>query len=84
MATTVMNAQGRVTIPADIRQRLKIKKGDRLLIAVHQDAIILQTPADYFEAVAGVLKSKKRLTQALLRERAKDNTRENRQPLYCE
>lgn len=37
-----MNAQGRVTLPADVRRRLGLAEGDRLEVAVEDDRITLR------------------------------------------
>ena len=37
-----MNAQGRVTLPADVRRRLHLGEGDQLEVAVEDDRITLR------------------------------------------
>lgn len=37
-----MNAQGRVTLPADVRKRLHLAEGDRLEVSVDNDRITLR------------------------------------------
>lgn len=37
-----LNAQGRVTLPAEVRKRLRLAEGDRLEVAVEDDRITLR------------------------------------------
>jgi AbrB family looped-hinge helix DNA binding protein len=76
MATTVVTTKGQIVIPAEIRRRLKIKKGTKLSIEERGGELVLKalTPG-YFERVAGVLRTGGRLSRALLRERVKDKER---------
>jgi len=78
MTTTVVTTKGQVVIPSKIRKHLNIKKGTKLYVEERDDEIIIKpvTPA-YFEKMAGVLKTKGKLTKALLEERAKDRKRES-------
>lgn len=78
MTTTVVTTKGQIVIPSKIRKHLNIKKGTKLYIEERDNEIIVKpvTPA-YFERMAGVLKTKGRLTRALLEERAKDRERES-------
>lgn len=41
-ALVAMNAQGRVTLPADIRKRLRLAEGDRLEVSLDEDRITLR------------------------------------------
>ena len=66
-------------IPSEIRKRLNIKKGTRVSIHEEGDKVIVQPLTDdYFEKMAGILKTKGRLTKALLAERAKERAREEK------
>jgi len=78
MTTTVVTTKGQVVIPSKIRKHLNIKKGTKLYVEERDNEIIIKpvTPA-YFERLAGVLKTKGKLTKALLEERAKDRERES-------
>lgn len=59
-----VTAKGRIKIPSKIRRRYRI---------------VLQPPADgHFEKMAGVLKTKGKLTRALLEERAKEKELEEK------
>lgn len=77
MTTTVMTTKGQVVIPSGIRKHLRLKKGTRLCVMEDGDRIVLQPlTADYFERNAGILKTKGRLSRALLDERRKERERE--------
>ena len=76
MAMTVVTTKGQIVIPAEIRRRLNIKKGTKLSIEERGGELVLKalTP-EYLERVAGVLRTRGRLSKALLRERVKDKER---------
>ena len=79
MVSTVVTTKGQIVIPSKVRQRHGIKKGTRLCISEEGDKIIIQPMTkEYFDKMAGVLKSDKKLTKALLEERAADKEREER------
>ena len=44
MATTTITSKGQLTLPKEIRERLKLKAGDRLDVAT-EDGRIVMTPA---------------------------------------
>ena len=60
MLRITVSASGRIIIPAQIRRRLKIKKGTPIHVAEEEDAIVL-TPLTrrYFERMAGILKRRR-------------------------
>lgn len=79
MFTTVVTAKGQIVIPSKIRRRLNIKRGTKLYIEEKEDQIILQPLTDeYFENMAGILKTKGKLTKAILKERAKEKGLEDK------
>jgi AbrB family looped-hinge helix DNA binding protein len=79
MPTTIITAKGQVVIPSKIRRRLNLKKGTKLYVEEKDREIILKPmTAEYFDRIAGVLKSKESLSKALLEERAKDREKENK------
>lgn len=45
MDATRVSERGQVVIPKDVRERLRLKEGSRLLVFATQDSILLQ-PAD--------------------------------------
>lgn len=78
MTTTTITTKGQIVIPVRIRKRLHLKKGTKLYIEERKDELIIRsiTPA-YFEKIAGVLPTKGKLSQALLKERSKDKKKED-------
>ena len=73
MLRVIVSTGGRISIPAEIRRNLKIKKGTRLSVFEQEGRVVLQPlTRDYFEKTAGLLKTKGRLTRALLQERSKE------------
>jgi len=79
MVTTIVTSKGQIVIPSKIRRHFNIKKGTRLCIIEKQGEIVLQPlTEDYFANAAGILKTKGKLTQALMEERRKDKEREDR------
>jgi AbrB family looped-hinge helix DNA binding protein len=77
MATTVITTKGQVVIPAEIRHKLKIKKGTKFYVEERGQEIVLKpiTP-DYFDKMAGILPGKGKATKAVLQERALDKEKE--------
>ena len=74
MAIVKTSPKGQVVIPKEIRKRLGITPGKRLLFRVVDDhAEITPLPDDPIAALRGTLKGGKSLTKELLAERKKDN-----------
>ena len=79
MTTTVVTTKGQIVIPSVIRKHMKLRKGTRLRVLEERNRIILHPlTKDYFSELAGILKTKGKLTKRLLNERLKDKERENR------
>lgn len=79
MTTAVVTTKGQIVIPSVVRRHLNIKKGMKLCVTEEGDRIVLQPlTRDYFARMAGVLNSGGKLTRALLAERAKEKSREDR------
>ena len=73
MITTIMTTKGQIVIPSKIRRRMNIKKGSKLYIEDEGDKIIIKPMnTEYFNNLAGVLKTKGKLTKTLIEERAKE------------
>ncbi len=51
-----MDDKGRITIPKEIRRKLGLRPGDRLLIKVHEGNIILMRPENPFKIIESILK----------------------------
>ena len=74
MSIVKTSSKGQVVIPKDIREKLGITPGKRLLFRVIENhAEITPLPDDPIKEMRGILKGGKSLAQALLRERKKDN-----------
>ena len=79
MTTTVVTTKGQIVIPSKIRQRHHIKRGTKLCIVEKGDQIILQPlTGDYFEKMAGIVKTKRKLTDILFEERRKEKEAEDK------
>ena len=78
MSLSTITSKGQIVIPAKIRRRLKISAGTKIYIEEKDDELILRpiTP-EYLDKIAGILKTKGKLSKALLEERAKDREKEN-------
>ena len=69
--TTLVQAKGQVTIPAEIREKLNIKKGDRVVFIETENGVVIQ-PAEIvinaaFEAIGKDLKKKGVTLEQLIR-----------------
>ncbi len=79
MTTTIVTAKGQVVIPSKIRRHLNIKQGTKLCVMESGDDIVLRPLThEYFENMAGILKTKGKLTRSLFEERAKDKEAEDK------
>jgi len=71
------SSRGQIVIPREIRKRLKLVPGKKLLIKVEGDHAILRplpdNPVDYY---CGFFAGDESLTEALKEEREKDRERE--------
>lgn len=79
MTITSLTSKGQIVIPSKIRKRLNIKKGTRFSVIEKGKQIILQPlNEEYFETLAGSLKTRGRLTKAIFEERAKEKELEEK------
>lgn len=79
MTTASVTSKGQIVIPAEIRKRLKIKKGTRLNVIEREGSIVLQpVNLDYFMEKAGLAGKGPDLVQMLRQERARERKREDR------
>ncbi len=79
MTTTKVSSKGQIVIPAEIRRRLGIRKGQRLIVETRGDAVVLRPATKaYFDSLAGIIKGGPSLTEELLAERAREKAREDR------
>ena len=69
------SVKGQIVIPKEIREKLGITPGTRILLRVVENrAEITTLPDDPVKAMRGMLKGGKSLADELLAERKKDNT----------
>jgi AbrB family looped-hinge helix DNA binding protein len=77
MPIVTTSNRGQIVIPKEVRKRLKLLPGNKLLIKVEGDHAILMPlpdkPVDYY---CGFFAGDLSLTEALLEEREKDRDRE--------
>jgi AbrB family looped-hinge helix DNA binding protein len=78
-----MADRGRLVLPAEVRERLNIKGGDRLLVRVDPDGTIrLQTGAAFARSLRGVFKHLapgRSLSDELIAERRREAAQEERE-----
>lgn len=79
MSITTVTTKGQIVIPARVRERLKIKKGTRLIIEERGQELVLKalTP-EYIRSLSGILPTKGKAMKTLLLEKARDKARENK------
>lgn len=69
-----ISSKGQIVIPKEIREKLGIAPGKRLLLQlVGEHAEILPLPDDPVKSIRGMLKTDVSLAEELLRERRKDD-----------
>lgn len=79
MESGTVTIKGQVVIPAKIRQRLGIKQGTKVcFIERNDDVVIRPLTKDYFEKMAGFLKTDGKMTKKLLAARAQDRIKEDK------
>jgi AbrB family looped-hinge helix DNA binding protein len=80
MAIVKTLAKGQIVIPADIRKKIGIKPGSKVLLTLvdERKVAIEPIPDDPIEAACGMLQGKPSLTRALLKERREDHAREEK------
>jgi AbrB family looped-hinge helix DNA binding protein len=77
MSIVTTSSRGQIVIPKDVRKKLQIGPGRRLLIRAEGDrAVILPLPERPVEDFCGVFGKGPSLTRALLEERKKERRRE--------
>ncbi len=73
MPIVISSKRGQIVIPKEVRKKLHITEGKKLLIKACEDhAVITPLPDDPAEYFCGIFKDKSSLTDALLAERKKD------------
>ncbi len=49
MGSTLVGERGQVVIPKDIRDRLRLKAGDKLMVMVHKNGPIMLVPVEQMQ-----------------------------------
>jgi AbrB family looped-hinge helix DNA binding protein len=76
------SSKGQVVIPKEVREKLGITPGKKLLFRVIENhAKITPLPDDPIKEMRGILKGGKSMAKALLRERKKDNEMDKKHSL---
>ncbi len=81
MPTAIITVSGKrqIVIPREVRRRLRIVPGRKLLIKVEGDsAVMTPLPDDPVEHFCGIFKEGSSLTECLLEERRKERDDEGR------
>jgi len=66
-----VSSKGQLVLPADVRNELKINKGQRMVVTVHK-GIILMKPVKKLSEMKGILKASKADTERIIRELRKE------------
>jgi len=70
MPTTILSEKGQIVIPAEIRTRLGLQRGDRFEVEASGDDLILRRlPRNPLLALRGAFRGPDSLLEALLEER---------------
>ena len=77
MTVATISSKGWIVIPNELRKKYRLYAGDKVAL-VDYGGVLSIVPAmiDPVTEAAGLLKSERSLTRALLTERAKEKTRE--------
>jgi AbrB family looped-hinge helix DNA binding protein len=79
MTVVKASARGQIVIPRDIRRRLNIVQGKKLLIKVEGEQVVIQPlPDDPVEAFRGIFAKGDSLTKALIKDRKGERRREDK------
>jgi len=77
MDTAYVTSKGQLVVPARLRRKYGIKPGTKICFVERDGEIVFQpVTREYIRSICGMLKSDTSATEELLRERAKDNERQ--------
>jgi AbrB family looped-hinge helix DNA binding protein len=77
MPVVTTSSRGQIVIPREIRKKLQILPGKKILVKVEGNrAVLVPLPDDPVDHFCGVFKGGPSLTKALLKERRKDRDHE--------
>lgn len=66
---THVNDQGRIVIPAHLRQKLGLVSGSKLIVRLEEDRLVLEKPEDLFKQLRTTFNSPDSLVDELLSDR---------------
>jgi len=76
--TSTVTVKGQIVIPSRMRKRLRLKKGTKVCLVDRGDELVIRAlTGEYFEKMAGALKTGGRLTKRLLADRNRDRHAED-------
>ncbi len=79
MAVVTTSARGQIVIPRDIRRKLDIIPGKKLLITVEGERVVIQPlPDDPIQAFRGIFAKGDSLTKALIKDRKEERCHEDK------
>ncbi|MFQ5681964.1 MAG: AbrB/MazE/SpoVT family DNA-binding domain-containing protein [Candidatus Binatia bacterium] len=78
METSYVTSKGQLVVPVRLRRKYGITPGTRICFVERDHEIIFQpVTREYIRSVCGMLMSETSITQAFLKERARDKERED-------
>ena len=78
MPISTVSTKGQITLPAEMRRRLKIKPGDRIILEKAGDSILIKKANDFFELegflgpAQSAVEERKKMQNAVAKHRAGD------------
>jgi len=79
MAVVITSSRGQIVIPREIRKKLHIGPGKKILVKAEENrAVLVPLPDDPVHEFCGIFKDGGSLTKALLAERKKEREREEK------
>jgi AbrB family looped-hinge helix DNA binding protein len=79
MAVVTTSSRGQIVIPREIRKKLQIVPGKKILIKTEENhALLVPLPDNPVEEFCGIFKEGPSLTKTLLAERKKEREREKK------
>jgi AbrB family looped-hinge helix DNA binding protein len=79
MSQVTISAKGQIVIPAELRRRLKLKKGTKVSLTEEDGKLLMQPiTADFIRSLMGIAKGYPSLVEAHQREKQKEIRREKK------
>lgn len=58
MSEATLSSKNQIVIPREAREALQIKPGDKLLVTIHENRLlVLEKPKSYSKAIRGLMKN---------------------------